>query len=139
MAKIYRRTDRIQVKIGEVTVKIAPLGQHEKAEIQQAMLSGRLKGDIKEVTRGMVLSIKHAVKAIDGVEDQDGNPYVLQFEGDALADSCVDDLLNLEINKTLSLICATLTNGVPSEFTDSDGNPLEGVEIIRSGDAAKNS
>lgn len=130
MAKIYRRTDRVSVKIGDVTVKLAPLSSHEKAEIQQAMILGRAKGDIREATRGMVLSLKYAIKGIEGVIDSDGNPYTLKFENDQLTDSCVDDLLNMELTERLALICAALVKGIPDQFTDNNGVKLEGVEIV---------
>lgn len=140
MAKIYRRSDRIAVKVDDITVHLAPLTLHQKTDVQQAMIAGRMQTDIKEASRGIALSIKYAVKGIDGVECADGKPYTLEFNGDDLTDACVDDLLNLELVQKLAMICGALANGIPSEFTDSKGNPIEGVEIFKpqKEDASKN-
>lgn len=132
MAKILRRSDRLTVKIDDVTVKLAPLSIHQKVEIQTAMHNGRSKADLGELTRGVVLSLRYGVKGIDGVQDADGNAYALAFEGDALTEQCADDLMNLEITQKLSMVCAGMLNGIPSDFTDLYGNPIDGVELVKS-------
>jgi hypothetical protein len=130
--RIYKRSDRIPIKIGDIKLTIAPLTVDQKTEIQQAMLNGRVKGDIKEATRGVVLSIKYAVKGVEGIEGADGSPYALQFDDSKnLTDECVDDLLNVGMNKQLTMVCASLANGVPDQFTDEKGERLEGVEILK--------
>jgi hypothetical protein len=131
VAKIYKRSDRLTVKIDDVTLKLAPLSIHQKVEIQTAMFNGRTKADLSEATRGVVLSLKYSVKGVEGIEDADGNAYQLQFEGDALTDACADDLMNLEITQRLSMVCAGMLNGIPSEFTDQYGNKMDGVEVVK--------
>lgn len=139
MARIYRRSDRIKVKIDDIQVELAPLSVDQKAEIQQLMFTGRTRGDIQSATKGMQLSLKYAVKSVSGVEDSDGNAYALSFDDQGnLQDSCVDDLLNLEVTEKLSLCCATLARGIPAEFTDNFGKKLEGVEIVRKAPTEKN-
>lgn len=138
MARIYKRTDRISVKIDDVMFKVAPLSIDQKLEIQQAMLNGRVKGDLKEATRGLILSLKCSIKSVEGIVDGDGNPYQLKFENDLLSDESIDDLLNLQLTKKLTMVCATLANGIPDEFTDESGVKLEGVEIVREGNPSKN-
>ncbi len=131
MARIYKRTDRICVKIDDITVKIAPLTLHQKAEIQHAMILGRTKTDIKEASKGIALAVKYGVKGIDGVQDSDGNPYQLKMDSEGnLSDEAVDDLLNLEMTQKLVMICSGMVNGVQTSFTDSDGKALDGVEIV---------
>jgi hypothetical protein len=133
MARIYKRTDRIAVKIDSLTVKLAPLTLDQKTEIQQAMILGRTKADIKEASRGIALSLKYAVKGIEGLEDSDGNVYKLEFDKDLnLKDSCIDDLMNLELTPKLAMVCAAMVNGVPKSFSDNEGNALEGVEVVTS-------
>ncbi len=132
MARIYKRSDRVVVKIDEVTVKLAPLSLDQKTQIQHAMILGRGKGDIKEATRGIALAMKFSVKALEGVEDSDGNPYVLQFEADGgLTDECIDDLMNLELAKKLTMVSVAMVNGVPTKFTDADDKEIEGVHIVK--------
>lgn len=131
MAKIFKRTDRIPVRINEVVVHIAPLSIDQKVEIQDAAIKGRAKGDIKELTRSVTLAMKYAIKKIEGIEDSDGKPYQLQFDGENLSDECLVDLMNLEITDKLSSVCVKFMQGIPSEFTDASGNKLEGVEFVK--------
>jgi hypothetical protein len=140
MARIYKRTDRISVKIDDIVVKLAPLTISQKTEIQQAMLEGSKKTDIREATRGIALAIQYSVKGIEGVQDSDGNPYALQFEGGNLTEACVDDLMNLELTRKLTLVCVAMVKGVPSKFTDEQDKDLEGVELVNpsKGEPTKN-
>lgn len=139
MARIYKRSDRISVKIDDVTVKLAPLSLHQKTEVQAAMIEGHKNSDIRKATRGLALAMRYSVKSIDGVEDADGQPYKLQMdETDCLTDECVDDLMNLDITAKLALVCSGLVNGVPAEFTDQYRVPLVGVEVIKADVAKKN-
>lgn len=138
MAKIYRTTDRIPIKIDDITVVIRPLSVHEKTEIQEAALAGRIKGDIKEATRSVVLALKYAVQDIKGIVDSDGNQYKLQTEGGMLTDECVSDLMNLEMSRKLVMVCSSLANGIKTEFTDERGEAIEGVELIKKEADSKN-
>lgn len=132
MARIYKRTDRIAVKIDDIVVKLAPLSLDQKTEIQQAMIHGKVKGDLKELTKGIALSIRYAVKSIEGVQDSDGNPYKVEVDSNGdLTKECVDDLMNLELTAKLSMVCASMVNGIPSEFKDNDGIPMSGVEVVK--------
>jgi hypothetical protein len=135
MARVYKLTDRITIKVDDITIKIAPLSLDQKNEIQNEFLLGRTKGSPKHLTNGTVLSLKYALKDIQGLEDADGKPYSLEFDSNALTDSCVQDLMNLDLAEKLAVICATMTKGVPQKFD------LEGVEIVKTakvGDDSKN-
>ncbi len=140
MARIYRLTDRIKVKIDDITVTIRPLSKDEKAEIQQSVIKGRAKGDFVEATRGIVLALKYAVKGIDGLIDSDDKPYQLQFdEHKNLTDDCVSELLNMEVTGKLTMVCISLANKIPDEFVDENGIKLEGVDVIKAGTPGPNS
>jgi hypothetical protein len=130
MIRVYKRSDRISVKVDGITVKLAPLTLAQKTEIQQAMLSGINKSDLKESTRGIMLSLKYSLKGIDGLDDVDGNKYQLEFQDDELTDACVDDLMNLELSQKLAYVCSNLVKGIPKSFTDHNGNLLDGVELV---------
>src|ERR1044072_2448134 len=130
MVRIYKRTDRIAVKIGDITVRLAPLSLDQKTQIQQALLAGSRDGDLKELTRGISLNIKYAVKGVEGLVNSDDQPYQLQFENDELTDECVSDLMNMELGQKLTLVCAQFAKGVPKSFKDEKGNPLDGVELV---------
>lgn len=131
MARIYRRSDRITLKIGELVVQIAPLSIHQKTEIQNLMLQGRLAKDVKLLTEGTIKSVKYAVKSVKGLEGVDGKPYELGFDSEGnLTDDSIDDLLNIEDSQPLALACMNLLRGIPTEFTDEQGRKLEGVEFV---------
>lgn len=130
MARIYRLSDRIKVKIDDITVTISPLSNHQKAEIQTQLL-GLHRGDLHAATKGMLLSMKYAVKDIEGLEDADGE-YKCQFdENGHITDETLEDLYNLENSVKLLQVCQELVSGVPKEFRDKDGVPIEGVEVVQ--------
>lgn len=138
MAKIYRRTDRIPLKIGEVTIEVAPLTFHQKSEVQLSIAESSKKGDTMGVIKAAFLCVKYAVKGISGVELADGSPYKLELKDDALTDECVNDLFSLEESDALSMVCINLMQGRYKDFIDPDsGNKLAGVEVIEGKKSAK--
>lgn len=134
MAKIYKTTDRIELKIDDVTVKVSPLNYEQKSEIEVLMRENNLSDKVQ----GIVLAIRYGVKEISGVEDSDGKPYELQFENGVLTKQCVSDLLNLDIKDKLSIVCSSFVPGVPKSFYGPDGNLLDGVEFVDKADSKKN-
>lgn len=132
MAKIYRTSDRIPVKIADMRVVISPLSFQQKAELSATITE-------KSPAEAARLSIKMAVKELHGVESMDGEPYGLQFDDTGvLSDSCVDDLMNMEHTAELITVALSLLNGIPQSFIDpSTGKPLEGVEIVQKGGSRK--
>jgi len=119
--KVYRTSDRIPIKMAGLTFWISPLTYAQKAEIlAQVSMSG---GEEKQNFGRMVfLSVKYAIKKVEGLEDSDGNPYEVQFEGDSITDESVNDLLQLDCQPKLTQTCANLINGIRDM-------KLEGVEF----------
>jgi hypothetical protein len=130
MARIYKRTDRIAVRIDDIIVKLAPLTVDQKTEIQMLMSKGAINRDVKAMSDASALAVQYGVKGVEGLQDSDGNEYKLEFDGDRLKQSCVDDLLNLELKEKLTLVCSSMVNGVPTQFTDEEKKAIEGVEIV---------
>lgn len=134
MAKIYKITDRISVKIGGLMVKLSPLTFEQKAEIQALAVSG----DFKKTLEAARLSVKYSVKEIDNLQDATGKPYVLEFDSSGLKDDCINDLLNLEENESLSMACLGLLRGIPDQFINPfTREKLEGVSIVKDGAGKK--
>ncbi len=133
--KIYKRSDRVTIRVGEVVLKVSPLSLAEKAEISQLLVNGRVKGVIQDLLRGTLLAVKYSVKSVEGFQDGDKKPYQLTFDGEYLSDECAEELLNTELNSKLNVICGSLISKIPDVFTDAEGNKLEGVEVINTGDA----
>lgn len=131
MAKIYRRSDRIPLKIGEVTVTVAPLTFQQKSEIQMAMSSSVKDGDTMGVLKAAFLCVKYCVKDVTGVELADGSPYKVKSKDDALTDECVNDLFSLEESDALSMACINLLQGRYKDFIDPNtGEALQGVKVL---------
>ena len=137
MAKIYRSTDRVKIKITDddgsnpIIVTVAPLTHHQKTEIQNMMLGGKSRGDLTSITKGIELSIKYSVKGVEGLTDMHGNDYKPSMEGDILSDESVSDLLNMDLSNKLIMVCSNLTSGFTSKFKDEKGTDLLGVEIVQ--------
>ena len=126
--KIYKTTDRVSVKIDDITIQIAPLSYEVKCDIQATLVSGDTLGIVKAAK----MAIQHAVKDIKGVEHADGSEYNLEFEGDKLKETCVDDLLNIDQDNKLSFVCTKLLEGIPKDFVDPQtGKKVEGIKIER--------
>lgn len=131
MAKIYRRSDKLKIKIDDITIEVSPLSVDQKSEIQELMVKGRVKGDVRAVNQGLSLILKYGLKGISGVETHNGEAYALKFENGELIDECISDLMNMEVSEKIALVCTALVNKIPKEFTDTNGNKLEGVEFIK--------
>lgn len=119
MARIYKTTDRIQYKIGEITVSISPLSVGDKNTLSEYMIKGQSKQDVKSLMEGSVYVLQCAVKDVKGLEDSDGNEYKLQFdESNKLTRECAEDLLNLEQSTNLLSLCSMFINGVPTNLPE---------------------
>lgn len=121
---VYKKTDRIKVQLGELTISLAPLTFREKSAVQDAIQKDAMSGSIE--------AIKFAVKDIEGLCNVDGSKYELQFDGDKLSDETVDDLSNIGGIESLFIAALNLMNSVPNEFVNPmTGKKLEGIEIVR--------
>lgn len=109
--KVYRTTDRIPIRMEGLTFWISPLTYSQKAEIlaQVSMKGGE---ECQDFGRMVFLSVKYAIKKVEGLEDSEGKPYEVGFEGDVLSDDTVNDLLQLDCNQKLTQTCANLINGI---------------------------
>lgn len=124
MAKIYKTTDRVEFKIGDMTVKIAPLSMSQKNEVQALLLEGSKKTDAKILGQSMLLALKYCLKDLQGVTDSDDNPYQLKFDSGILTDETVEELMNMEYHAELLQVCGAFVKGVPTKLD------IAGVEII---------
>ena len=134
MAKIYKTTDRIKLKIGGVTVSVAPLTFNQKNEIQLVMYDAAKNKDTMGILKAAFLCVKYAVKHIEGVEQADGSPYKLESENGSLTDDSVNDLFSLEESDNLSMVCINLLQSRYDNFINIETKEkLAGVEVITEG------
>lgn len=131
MRKIYRTTDRIIVKIEDLTFKLAPLSFSQKTEIHNHINKGSVDNNTTEILNASRKAVKYCVKDVEGLVDIDDNPYQLEFENEVLTDTCVDELLNMELNQQIITVCAAMSNGTPEEFVDGEGKPIPGVKRVK--------
>jgi len=127
---VYRNTDRVKLKINEVELIVKPLSYREKLEVSGAFV--KEGGAVKENSlMGLYKIIKYSVKGISGVNYMDGIPINLEFEeDDSLKEESIDELLNMEIGKELTMSMYQFINGIPKSINDADGNPLENVQLV---------
>lgn len=120
---VYKTTDRIPLKFGEIKVWISPLSFEQKTNILAAtkMKSGV---EVSDPSKQTFLSLKYGVKEIEGLKNPDGSDYRLELdENGVLTDECLSDLIDLEYFPKLSEICIKLINGVKAL------DKIEGVEV----------
>lgn len=127
--KIYRTTDRIEVKIDTVSIFVSPLSYKSKMEMQDLMLKAS-SGDMSSAMQAVIMALKVSIKDIKGLSLPDGSDYTLSFIGDELTQDCIDDLLNLSISNKISSVCTSLLAGIPNEIVDSNGAPVPGIKIV---------
>lgn len=137
MSKIYKRTDRVKLKIDNIEVVIAPLSVQQKAEVQAKMIQGiheQSQGKHVESHKsqqdGVILLLKHGLKSIHGIKNHDDSEYKLVMENDMVSDESIDDIFNLEMHVKLVNVLSSLVKGIPAVFTDVNGNKIEGVEFV---------
>lgn len=130
--KIFRMTDRIPVKIGELTVWFGPLTYDQKAEINGLvqMRSGEEKVDGYRLA---FLSLKYGVKGVDGVKDSEDKPYQVEFEesGMALTDDCTMDLIGLGDSQKVIMAVTRLVNEIKEYEIQGVKIDLKGVKSTK--------
>lgn len=126
MAKIYRLSDRVKLKVDDLEVMIGPLSIHQKSAIEEAAKSSGL-------LKASLLAMKFGIKDVSGLVDKDGKSYeIKRDEQGNIADEVLEDLFNIENSYKLIAISLNLLNSIPSEFIDvNTGKKLEGVEFVQ--------
>ena len=128
MAKILRLTDRVSLKLGDVTFILSPLSNDRKLEIGSC--TSTVKGEqVFDHGRAQHLYIKHSLKEVRGLEEYDGSTYELEFEGECLSDDCVSEIFMLEQKEKLMVIAWQLLNGIPAKIYGTDDKILKGVKL----------
>ena len=120
--------DRISLKIGKVTFKLAPMTYLHKQELAQCtrLVSGEEHFDL---LLAQSIYIKYSLKEVDGLKLYDGSKYELEFEGDYLTDGCVSEILNIEEKEKFCTAAWQLLNGVKELTNPVTGKKLTGVKL----------
>lgn len=102
---IYRLTDRIPVRIGEVTFWLAPLSASQKSELLSLITVKQGEERVKPMELS-VRAIQFALKKIEGVQDASGETYELLVGEDGyVTRECVEEVLGLDGSDLLIRTC----------------------------------
>lgn len=116
MSRIFRQSDRIELNLGDVEVKVKPLSYAEKTEIQSLLIEGQRKASAEMLTEGTVLSLRYALKSITGLKDSNDEDYKLEFDDTGkVSMNCVEDLMNTQMSDKLLSACASFISGIPTD------------------------
>lgn len=111
---VYKTTDRIPVKIGEVTLWIAPLSAGQYAEVVSLT---KLKGgqEIPNAGGMALLTLSYCIKSVDGLDAKflDGSEFELEFEGEKISDESLNCLIQILGSDKLCLLASQVaTKGI---------------------------
>ena len=114
---IYKPSDRILLKIGDISLKVSPLTALQKANLMSLtkMSAGR---EVADTSLMAIMTIKYSVKEIYGVDATfaDGTEFALSYDPDGtLSEESLTAIMQILDNGTLTQIAAQLlTTGVQS-------------------------
>lgn len=123
MAKIYKTTDRISIKIDDITIKVAPLSLSQKADVTSLMMQGQKETDYLKLNQAILKAVSYSLKSIEGLKDSNDEDYKLKFDGDVVSEDSLNDLSNCSVSEKILKVSSQLINGIPSDFK------IDGVEV----------
>jgi len=129
-----RLTDRVKVKVGEITFILGPLTQMQKIELSECTKIDTNGESVYDLTRAQTLLVKYGLKGIEGVTDADDEPYRLDIQNGVLTDDCVSEVFTLEEKNLYIQSAWQCLNSIPDKLTDPvNGKKLKGVALERVG------
>jgi hypothetical protein len=130
MSKILRLSDRIRIKVGDVSFTIAPLNQFQKIEISEQTKMDKGGSEVFDLARAQTLLVKYGLKDIEGVKDANGDDYKLEFDGDCLSDDCVSEVFTIPEKSNYVTAHFQCLNEYPDKLVNPlDGKKLKGVAL----------
>lgn len=124
--RIYKITDKIEFKVGNLSFKVSPLSLLQKVTLESLMQKATSK-NLDDITQATSYALKCGLKEVKGFEDAEGNPYELQFDDNGeLTQSCIDELMNIQETMSIVNVCSNLLNG-----TNFEKLP-DGVSLVES-------
>ena len=135
---VFRPTDRITLKIGELTLKLAPLTFRQKAKL---MSFTRNSGG-EETTNGLEMifqAIKYFIKDVDGLVDCEGNAIAVELDDNGeLKEEYADMLLSADESPTLIQALTSFMVKISKDLTNPDtGEKIEGAQVFYPSDLTK--
>jgi hypothetical protein len=127
---IYRLTDRIPVKIAELTFWLSPLSYEQKVNLLDCkkMVGGEEVSDNAKRAR---LAIKYGIKGIEGVTCADGSAYAPAMDTDGtLSWGAVDEISELGCLTCVIQACMALLGNFAEAKLDGVEFNLKGVKNV---------
>lgn len=126
---IYRPSDRITLKLGEVTLKVSPLSALQKANLMSLtkMSGGK---EVADTSLMAIMTVKYTLKEVSVLDATfpDGSPFSLTFDPDGtLTDDALTCVMQILDNQVLVEIAAHLLTSNIEKMS------IPGVEIVTSG------
>lgn len=118
--------DKLKLKLKQLTYK-------EKGLITSLATSNKAGVISQDTSLVVFYNLKYAVKGVEGLTDEEGNPYKLTFDEDgSLTDECVDELLGTPFSDSMQFAALKLSEpSFPSQVVHPLTNkPIEGVSVI---------
>jgi hypothetical protein len=130
MSKILRVSDRINIKVGDVTFTIAPLSQLRKIEISECTKIDKSGNEVFDLIRAQTLLVKYGLKDLRGVFDVDGEEYRLKFDDDVLSDDCITEVFTIKEKEKYITSHFQCLNEYPDKLVDPfTGKKYQGVAL----------
>lgn len=123
--KVYRTTEQIPIKLGDVTLSIRPLSAGQRAEIQSMaeLRGGEYHYKADKMT---VAALRYSIRKVEGIEFSDG-PLVADFDdNDMLTEDCIDAVFQACTNASLIRAAAVLMS------RSMDLSHIDGIEVVQS-------
>lgn len=125
---IYKPSDRIPIKLGDLTVVLSPLTFEQKADVYDLqMKAGKGKQDDTSILRK---AMAYSVKDLKGAKSWDGKEFTLNWENGKLCNDCIEVLMGLPDSKSLVKAIGAIVRGEDIKSI--------GVKLADKGGAPKN-
>lgn len=133
--KIYRLSDRVPLRVKGLTFWLAPLSYEQTKELRSLvkMTAGAEKLDPMVLAS---MSVRMSLKDVEGLENHDGTPYVLEFGPDGLmTQECFDEIvMGCEATPELMDVVSKLWNRgfAPDSMKDIEEGVVVDFSAVRS-------
>lgn len=123
---IYKPSDRVEIKIGNVKIKLSPLTALQKANLMglTKMSGGR---EVVDTSMMAIMTIKYSVKEVSGIDAKfaDGSDFALSYDPDGtISEESLSALMQVLDNGLMTQVAAQLLT------TGMQDISVPGVEVI---------
>lgn len=132
--KILRTSDRVKLKFGDISLTVQPMDYARRVEMTKFVTKEGEK-EKHDFVGSSIFTVKHTVKAVEGIQDAEGNPLKLTFDpdGSLSQEDATDILVILNEAKPIRLamhhIAGAGGSAMPQILDPETGTPLEGLEV----------